>query len=89
MHNNPSDWRQLKMDETFLNDNIVMDEYGNLWLVIDEGEVLDNLNFEFDVNTGNCYIDETITDWDSDYYIKDSSGNWIYVGGSESEANDV
>ncbi len=50
------------MDETFLNDNIVMDEYGNLWLVIDEGEVLDNLNFEFDVNTGNCYIDETITD---------------------------
>ena len=45
--------------DTYLSDNIVMDESGNLWLLVEDGEDVPYLNFEFDVETGNCYIDES------------------------------
>ena len=47
------------MDEVYLSENIVMDSSGNLWLIVADGEEIPRLNFEFDVTTGNCYIDES------------------------------
>ena len=47
--------------EEMLTENVMIDtETGDLYLVYEDGEINpSNIRFEFDRDTGNCYIDES------------------------------
>jgi len=48
------------MDERVFDDSVVIDEDGNLYLVIEDYDFdPTKVKFEYDPKTGNCYLDES------------------------------
>ncbi len=43
-----------------VNENVVIEDNGDLYLILDENDVdISKLHFEYDYDSGNCYIDES------------------------------